>query len=374
MNIEPILDPERPICDPHHHLWDLTATVAPSAGEAQPRARYLLEELTADLQAGHNIVSTVSVECQNFYLRDGPKWLRPAGETQEIMRLTSGNDKANPVAIAAAIVGHADLTAGDEISRLMEAHIDAGKGRFRGIRQMAAADATGSAPAAFLTAPGLLMSTAFRRGFARLGDHGLVFDAWVFHPQLGEVADLAAAFPDQPIILDHMGSPLRIGAYASGDAELFDHWRARIRTLARLPNISIKLGGLGMPLCGFPIVAFSTPSDGLADLWRPWMETAIEAFGVDRAMFESNFPVDGAVTDYRTLWNAFKLIADAYSDDEKDALFRSTAQRAYGIKIACVTENLREGLEHHARGIEKPEDVKRILHLPTGSIADLGTP
>jgi predicted TIM-barrel fold metal-dependent hydrolase len=182
-------------------------------------------------------------------------------------------------------------------------------------------------------APGLYTSDAFVAGFEWVERLGLSFDAWVVEPQLPDVTSLARRFPDTSIVLDHVATPLGVASYRSSRDERFPIWRENIRTLAELPNVTVKLGGLGMSFCGFPSF-LSEPrfsSEQLALEWRPYLETCIEAFGAARCMFESNFPADRGAGSYRAIWNAFKRIAAGASHEEKQALFSAAATRVYRL-------------------------------------------
>lgn len=339
---EAILDPELPIIDAHHHLWDLRAVALALKASDDPYARvienaplYLLEQLQMDATRGHRVVATVYLECGAFYRTDGPRAMKPVGEiefatmiAERCIAETGGALKA-----CAGIVGHADLTLGDEVVAVLEAEVAAGAGRLKGIRHAAAYDAD---PKVFgmlnRAAPDLLSSQAFRAGYAHLHRLGLTFDAWIGDPQLPELLSLARAYPETGIVLDHVGTPLGIGSYAGRLAERFAPWRAAINDLSQCPNVSVKLGGLGMPYSG--LVDFAkgqTSSEILAACWKPYFEVCIEAFGADRAMFESNFPVDRQACDYATLWNAFKRSVVGASNDEKNDLFSGTASRVYRL-------------------------------------------
>ncbi len=322
---EAILEPDLPICDPHHHLWDF------------PTNRYLLPDLLADTGSGHRVERTVFVECTAFYRADGPEALRVAGETEFVngAAAMAASGRYGATRACAGIVGYADLTLGAAVEEVLAAHVAAGNGRFRGIRHAAGWDASAEVQNSHTKPPPELYRRAdFRQGFARLRQFGLSFDVWLYHPQLADVADLARAFPDQPMVLDHVGGPLGIGPYADRRDEVFPHWRQAIRELARLPNLSVKLGGLGMKICGFAFHKRPEPpsSEELAALWRPYIETCVEAFGAERCMFESNFPVDKVSCGYAVLWNAFKRLAAGASAAEKAALFRDTAMRFYRLQ------------------------------------------
>ncbi len=322
---EPILDPDLPIIDTHHHLWE------------RPNSRYLLEEFLADCRTGHNIVATVFVECHSMYRASGPEAFRPVGETEFVTGIAamSASGLYGATRVAAGIVGFADLTLGDRVEPVLEAHINAGGGRFRGVRHSAAWDASpviGNSR----TTDGLhlFMQPDFRAGLARLTALGLSLDAWVFHPQLDDVIALARAYPGANLIAGHVGGPLGYGPYAGKQDEVFAWWKSRITELAACPNVVMKLGGMMMRLAAFDYGTEPLPptSTQLADLWRPYMETCIEVFGADRCMFESNFPVEKMGSGSAVLWNAFKRIAAGASDEEKEALFSGTARRAYRLE------------------------------------------
>jgi len=322
--MEEILEPERPICDPHHHLWD------------HPGRRYLLDELLADTGSGHNVVATVFVECMSMYRAAGPAETRPVGETEFVngVAAMSASGGFGPTRVAQGIVSFADLALGERVGAVLDAHLAASP-RFRGIRHAAGWDASDQIRNSHTDPPpGLLRDARFRRGFAELAPRGLTFDAWLYHPQLPELTDLAKAFPDTTIILDHFGGPLGIGPYTGRRAEVFAAWKASIRALADCPNVVVKLGGLVMPLNGFGFHKREQPigSVELAEATRDWYLHTIECFGVVRCMFESNFPVDKASVSYRVLWNSFKRIAAGFSAAERAALFHDTAVRVYRLR------------------------------------------
>lgn len=340
---EVILDPGLPIVDPHHHLWDRPSPPPPPRPDGHPfedvirlTPRYLLDELRADAGSGHNVTATVYVQCGAFYRADATPALAPVGEVEFVngVAAMSASGLYGPFRACDGIVGHADLLLGDGVGPVLEAELRAGGGRFKGVRHITAQDADPAVLGHMAHTPaGLMADSACRAGFGRLTGMGLSYDAWVLEPQLPEVIDLARAFPDADIILDHVGTPLGIGAYTGRREERYDVWRANIRDLAKSPKVSVKLGGLAMPFPGFPgLDGVSRPaSQTLADLWRPYIEPCIEAFGAERCMFESNFPVDRWGCDYATLWNAFKRIAAGASDAEKAALFSGTAKRVYRL-------------------------------------------
>jgi predicted TIM-barrel fold metal-dependent hydrolase len=319
---EPILEPELPIVDPHHHLWD------------RPGWRYLLDDLLADTNSGHNILATVFVQARAFHKADGPVELQPVGETEVVngVAAMTASGVYGKIRACAGIVANADLTLGARVEAVLEAHERAGGGRFRGIRHIVAWDADPQVRnPAFSSPPGLMADRIFRAGFAVLHRLDYSFDAWLYHPQIDELADLADAFPDARIVLNHVGGPLGINAYKH--SEVFPGWKKSIEALAKRPNVHVKLGGLGMRIGGFGFEQQADPpsSQALADTWRPYIETCIAAFGAARAMFESNFPVDKGSYSYPVFWNACKLLAKGASAAEKAGLFVGTAKRFYRL-------------------------------------------
>jgi predicted TIM-barrel fold metal-dependent hydrolase len=323
---EDIIDPARPIVDPHHHLWD------------RGGLRYMIEEMADDIASGHNVIATVYVDCRSMYRASGPEAFRPVGEVEfangvAAMAASGGYGKA---LICNGIVSHVNLLLGDAAKAVLEAEIAAGGGRFRGIRHSSAWDADPNVAHMYATRPqGLLLDQTFRKGFACLGPLGLSFDAWLFHPQLNEFVDLARAFPDTRICLDHCGGPVGTGRYAGRREEVFPVWKASIQQAAKCPNVVVKLGGLAMCLLGYDFHRRPKPpsSEEAAAAWRPYIETCIEAFGPKRCMFESNFPPDKGQCSYQVIFNAFKRIAAPYSEAEKSALFSQTAMDFYRLKL-----------------------------------------
>jgi predicted TIM-barrel fold metal-dependent hydrolase len=321
---EEIVEPDLPICDPHHHLWDF------------PQSRYLLPEQLADLSSGHNIESTVFVECTAFYSAHLASPMNMVGETEFVTGVAAMADSGRygMTRVARGIVGRADLSLGRAIGEVLDAHIRAGGGRFKGIRHAAGWHESPDIRNSHTDPPRGLYDTAnFREGFAELGKRSLSFDAWQYHTQLAEVTALARAFPETKIVLDHVGGPLGIGPYAGKRDEVFTAWSRGIRELAACENVFVKLGGLGMTILGFEHHKRDVlpSSSELAEAWRPYLETCVEAFGPARGMFESNFPVDGASCSYQSLWNAFKRVAKGASAREKALLFSDTAKAFYRL-------------------------------------------
>jgi L-fuconolactonase len=321
---EEIIEPELEIVDPHHHLWD------------HDDYRFLLDELLADTSSGHKITKTVFIECGSMYRANGPVEMKPVGETEFVngTAAMSASGRYGPTRLCSAIVGHADLRLGDAVARVLEAQITAGDGRFRGIRHSVTWDASDVLPRARTNPPkGQMSDPTWRAGFARLAPLNLTFEAWLYHPQLADLAALAQAFPQTTIILNHVGGPVGIGPYKDKKEDTFVQWKAGIAEVAKSPNVVVKLGGLGMLFGMFDFYARETPpsSSDLASAYKPYVETCIAAFGVERSMFESNFPPDGVSSSYPIVWNAFKRLAGGYSTSEKAMLFSGTATRVYRL-------------------------------------------
>lgn len=326
--IEDTLEPELPICDPHHHLWEFRHDrVAP---------KYLLDEILSDLNSGHNIVSTVFIECSAMYRASGPEHMKCVGETEFVNGIAamSASGLYGKCRVAAAIVGSANLNIGSAVGEVLDAHVQAGGGRFRGIRCQGQWDADNSIRSAKdASGPDRFSNAKFREGFAELAPRNMTFEAWCYHTQLKEVTALARAFPDTTIILNHFGGPLGIGPYEGKADDIFPIWQKEIADLATCQNVLAKLGGINMDINGFGWEYHNTPptSKTLMQATRRWYEHTIEHFGTSRCMFESNFPVDMTSCSYNTLWNSFKHLTLDYSVDEKRQLFHDTAVRTYKI-------------------------------------------
>ena len=326
--IENTLEPELPICDPHHHLWEFRHDrVAP---------KYLLDEILSDLNSGHNIVSTVFIECSAMYRARGPEHMKCVGETEFVNGIAamSASGLYGKRRVAAAIVGSANLNIGSAVGEVLDAHVQAGGGRFRGIRCQGQWDADNSIRSAKdASGPDRFSNAKFREGFAELAPRNMTFEAWCYHTQLKEVTALARAFPDTTIILNHFGGPLGIGPYEGKADDIFPIWQKEIADLATCQNVLAKLGGINMDINGFGWEHHNTPptSETLMQATRRWYEHTIEHFGTSRCMFESNFPVDMTSCSYNTLWNSFKHLTLDYSVDEKRQLFHDTAVRTYKI-------------------------------------------
>jgi len=322
---EEIIEPDLPIVDPHHHLW------------VREGNDYLMPDLLADLYSGHNVVATVFAECHSMYRARGPAEMRPVGETEFVTGVAAMSDSGNfgPTRVCAVMFGGADLTLGGRVAPVLEAHVAASGGRFRGIRCSTGWDASEKirnvAPKAEM-----LRDPTVRDGIAVLDRMGLSLDLWLYHPQLREVAEVAAAFPNLTVILNHVGSPILGGPYRDRRDEVFRDWKASIGEVARQENVVVKLGALPIRMPGGTYDREIPPgSEEVANAWRPWIETCIEAFGPERSMFESNFPVQKAWCSYQVVWNAFKRLAAGASTSEKAAMFSGTATRAYRIPPAA---------------------------------------
>jgi L-fuconolactonase len=343
---EPIIEPDIPIIDPHHHLWLLPEQViaARAAGDSllaqaldpmyRRHARYLFDEFLADVRTGHDVRASVFVDGHAMYRATGPGELKSVGEVEFVngVAAMAASGLFGEFRACAGIVGGVDLSLGDAVEEVLTAHLQAGGDRYRGVRSPAYYDEDQAILGAGAR-PRRLLDPTFRKGFGRLRPLGLSFDVAIMEPQLPDVIDLARAFTETPIILDHLGGPLGIGRFAGRLTERFPIWRHNMRTLARCENVVVKLGGLGTPFAGFASYLADPPftSERLAAEWQPYVETCVEAFGADRCMFESNFPVDSTVCSYPVLWNTFKRIVAGASPEEKTALFSGTARRVYRI-------------------------------------------
>jgi L-fuconolactonase len=325
---EPILEPDLPICDPHHHFWDFrTGRI--------PYQRYLLPELIADVDQGHNIRSTVFIEARAMYRADGPAEMRPVGEVEFVQGLAAASASGlyGKTRAAATIIGHADLKLGDRVAPVLEALKAASPNRFKGIRHIVTWDRDPHVESREVE--GVLTTDAFRAGAKALGRMGLSLDTICCFPQLPEMVAFARAVPELTIIMNHLGGLNRTGRFADKDGEVMPAWRAGMAELAKCPNVLLKLGGHGMPRFGFDWHLRDKPvgSEELAAQMAPLMSCCIEQFGPDRCMFESNFPVDKVSFSHPILYNAFKRFSKGYSASERAALFHETAERAYRIAV-----------------------------------------
>jgi predicted TIM-barrel fold metal-dependent hydrolase len=327
--IEPTLEPGLPICDPHHHLWPETAT-------RTPYTLYLLPELAKDLTSGHDIRSTVYVEARSMYHTDGPEELRSVGEVAfaDNQAIESATGLHGPSNAIAAVIGRANLQLGDAVPPVLDALQAASPTRFRGIRHSVTSDPHAKAAGSTNREPGILGEPASREGAHLLASRGLTFEAWLYHPQLRELANFARAVPELTIILNHVGGLTRVGPYADDPERTLATWRDGIADVASCPNVVVKLGGLGLPRTGFDFHVRETPigSEEIADALAPFIHYCIDQFGPSRGMFESNFPVDKVSYVYPILWNAFKRLSVDFPAADRAALFHDTATRVYRIE------------------------------------------
>lgn len=319
---EETLDPEQIIIDPHHHAWD------------NPANPYMFNDILGDFTAGHNIVASVAVQAHAMYRSDGPEEMKPVGETEFLngMAAQSASGMYGDLRLCKGIVGAIDLEMGAGVEAVLDAHMRAAGPRFKGVRPTTAWHESDEVRALDIQ-PHLLMQASARAAIQKIADKGLSLDLWVFYTQLEEALDVARRFPELPIILNHCGGPLGIGPYEGKTGQMFPEWSARLREISARPNVNIKLGGLGMRYAGFRFHELPAPpsSDVLASHWSKYILEAIDIFGTDRCMFESNYPVDRAQYGYHTMWNGFKKIVKDFSADEKDDLFWKTANRIYRL-------------------------------------------
>ena len=327
LTAEETLEPELPICDAHHHFWDYRT-------DRVPYHRYLLHELAADINSGHNVRSTVFLEARAMYRQTGPEELRPVGEVEFVQGLAAASASGlyGPGQAAAAIVGHANLNLGDDVARVLDALQSASPNRFRGIRHNTSWDPHPEVESRSFD--GQLQSVDFRAGAQVLASRGLAYDNVVYFPQLAELADFARSVPDLTIVSNHIGGLMRVGPYAGRDDEVMPAWRDGIAKLAECPNVVMKLGGVGQPRYGFDWHLRDRPigSEELAEAMAPLINYCIEQFGPDRCLFESNFPPDKVSYSYNVMYNAFKRMTAAYSPTERAAMFHDNAARVYGIE------------------------------------------
>ncbi|MEX2132159.1 MAG: amidohydrolase family protein [Pseudohongiellaceae bacterium] len=326
---EEILEPERPIIDPHHHLW--------RDGRLPD---YMLDQLWQDTGSGHNIVKTVFLECRAFYYQDGPVHLRPAGETETVAEIArQSRESTNSKAVIAGIVSHADLTLAGEteelLLELLDLHSEKGGTLFKGIRQSGAHDKNSDAFFIKPRAPAYLYGKeSFRQGLRVLARRGLTYETWHYHHQNEDFCELAQIVPECTMILDHFGTPLGVNVYANCRDEIFQQWKEDIRAISRCPNVYAKLGGLAMPDNGFGWDKRALPptSDEFVAKQKRYYLHTIECFGPGRCMFESNFPVDRLSLAYPIVWNGFKKMVADFSEAEKHAMFYGTAEKVYRLQ------------------------------------------
>lgn len=317
--------PELEIVDAHHHLWD------------RHGHRYLLEEFAEDIgESGHNVVSSVFVQCRTMYRADGPVRYRPLGEV-EFIRGVAAQARSGfygKTRVAQAIVGCVDLLEGAAIAPVLEAMSAVGGGAFKGVRLPVASHPDPAVRSNPVPAPaGLLEGTRFVAGARELARRELSLDLWVYQTQLDEVAALARQLPDLQIVLNHAGGPLGVGPFEGRPRPARESWAAGIQRLAERPNVAVKIGGFGMPIMGFGFEQgeCAPSSSHIGEVIEPYVQHCVALFGTTRCMFESNFPVDKGGVGYDTLWNAYKRIAWSWSEAQRANLFSDTARRIYRI-------------------------------------------
>ena len=323
LTAEAAVEPELPIIDPHHHLWE------------RPGNTYMLADLLKDTSA-HNVRQTVFVECTSMYRADGPDELKVIGETEFVQGVAAKSASGNygETRVATGIVGSANLRLGDAVAPVLEAHMAASPQRFRGIRHRAAwADLSVTPNRSPNALEHVLLDPDFRKGYAHLRTYGLSFEGWLYHTHIADLTDLAKTFPDTTIILNNLGGPIGIGTYAGRRNEVFAAWKPAIAELAQYPNVVAKVGGIQMVVNGYGWHERAAPpsSDELVAANQDWYDYIIEQFGPQRCMFESNFPVDKLSCSYTVLWNQFKKLTKGYSANERAAMFHDTAKRVYRL-------------------------------------------
>lgn len=319
---EPVLEPDLPIVDAHHHFW-----------ESRPWP-YGIDDYRADAGLGHDVGQSICVEGGSFHRTTGPIALRGVGEV-EAVRAASACASGRP-RVAAAIVAAADPTATGDFDLVLDALDAAGGGRLSGIRYSVASHPDPSYRGRFAARPpGLLSAPEVARVAAMLGERGLLFETWLLQHQIGEAERLAAACPTTTIVIDHLGGPLGAGRYRE-DPDAAAAWRESLARLAERPNVRLKLGGLGMVSLGARFREQATPpsSETLAASWACRILPAISLFGPERCMFESNFPVDRGQTGWVALWNAFKRVVAHLPLSARCDLFAGTARRTYRLADA----------------------------------------
>ena len=316
---EEIVEPDIRIIDPHHHLWDF------------PTSTYLVKELQADTSSGHKVEKTIYMECGVGYYEEGPEHLRSVGETESVSSHAE-ESKVTGGSPIAGIVSRADLRTGDLLDEVLDAHLEVSNGLFRGIRH---AGASAEYPDELLI-PGaaprdLFQDENFINGVKLLGRRGFTYDTWHYHYQNKDFIDLVSKVSDTQIILDHFGTPLGVGPYASQKEEIYQEWKKDMKELSMLDNVVMKIGGLAMPDNGFGWDKRSKPatSDEFVEAQRRYYLHVIDCFGPERCMMESNFPVDRRSISYHVLYNGLKKIVSDFSEDEKDQMFYRTAETIY---------------------------------------------
>ena len=319
---EEVLEPELPIIDPHHHLW------------VRSGYTYLMPEFAADLASGHNIVATVFAECHSMYRLTGLEQTRSLGETKFVrgQAAMSASGDFGTTRACDVMFGNVDLTLGAAVEPLLEQHLEASGGRFRGVR-ISIGWHQDQRINNVADQAGVLLDPRVSDAVKVIQRMGLSLDCWLYHTQLDELAQLADAHPDLTIVLNHVGSPILGGPYRGRTDEVFEHWKVGIVHASERQNVFVKLGAMPIRMPSYAGDRTLPPgSEEVSAAWRPWMETCIEAFGVERSMYESNFPVQKRWCSYQVCWNAFKRISAGASVAEKAQLFAGAAARAYRME------------------------------------------
>ena len=324
---EEIIDPELPIIDPHHHLWNGDNQLAGSFP-------YLIENLNEDTFSGHNIVGTIFMECAQGYYLDGEEKYKPVGETEFVINLIKDSEKLSKSTNIMGIIGFADLMLGHEVKDVLNTHLLKGEGLFRGIRHAAGWDKNNEIHNSHSNPiENIYHNKSFMKGAEELINLKLTFDAWHYHHQINDLSIFAKKYPELTIIHDHFGGPLGVGPYEGKKEEIFKKWKDDISLLSESKNVYAKLGGLAMPVNGWNLHKQNKPasSDQIVDMHHEYYLHTINCFGVERCMFESNFPVDRRSVSYHVIWNAFKKMVLGYSDEDKNKLFFKNAKDVYGV-------------------------------------------
>ncbi len=327
---EEIIDPEREIIDPHHHLWHGPDN-PPGIKESY---RYLLQDLWQDTSSGHNIKKTVFIDCGQEYYSDGPEQFKPVGETEFVAEIAAQATSDQSQAQISGIIGHANMMLGSNVKEVLELHVEKGNGLFRGIRHAGGWDSDERVKNAHShPTPHIYLEDKFQQGLQELSSLEMVFDTWHYHNQIKDLTKLAKNLPELIIIHDHFGGPLGIGPYKDKREEIFIQWQEDIYELSQCPNVFSKLGGLAMPVNGWDWHKRELPATSdeiISEQGRYYLHT-LECFGSDRCMFESNFPVDKQSVSYHVIWNAYKKLVDDFDEKTKDDLFCKTAERVYKL-------------------------------------------
>lgn len=325
LQAEITLEPDLEIVDAHHHL-----------GDAQG-VPYFLDEFLADTRRGHKVVQSVFIEASWGWSSDSPDPARGLPEIRRVAEIARESERRGGARIS-GIVGFVDLRHGRRAGEIIDRASEEGGGYLVGLRHVAGWDPDPQTPVMRGRPPASLMADpAWRDGFKEVVDRGLPFDALVFHPQLGDVADLASAFPDAVIVLNHMGFPLTTGRYQGRPEQTLLEWRAAHEQLARHPGVNVKIGGIGISIIRQlrePDLTRTATSELLAEQWKAEILWLVDLYGADRCLLESNFPVDAATCSYHTLWNTYKRVFSESSQPDKEKIFAGTARRLYGIGTA----------------------------------------